>query len=68
MITNMSELSEEVVRREGGKQSLSIAQIKEVLAIVSDIHYEHILSGGPHIGTMLLDNGQRRLKSGKSSK
>jgi len=68
MVKNMSELSEEVARREGGKINLSIAQIKEVLAIVSDIYYEQLKTGDPHIGTIILMNGDRRHKSGKSSK
>ena len=68
MVDGMVSLSQEVARREGGKINLSIAQIKEVLAIVSDLHYEMIKSGGPHLGTILLMNGERRAKSGKSSK
>ena len=36
-IKNMNALDRVVVRREGKKKSLSIAQVKEVLGIVSDL-------------------------------
>lgn len=36
-IKNMNDLARVVVRREGKKKSLSIAQVKEVLGIVSDL-------------------------------
>ena len=58
-IGNMNELSEEVTRREGGKVNLSIAQVKEVLAHLSDISYE--IGGAQNtVGPMLYSNGQRR--------
>lgn len=40
MIHNMNKYAAEVAKREGGKKSLSIGQIKEVLAHSADIQNE----------------------------
>lgn len=56
----MKKLAEDVTAIEGGKKSLSIAQIKEVLSIVSDMMV------GPLAGdviNILVKNGARRLKA-----
>jgi len=55
---NMNELAVEVSKREGGKVNLPIAQIKEVLAHLSDIVYEN----GDEIEDLLFENGARRRK------
>lgn len=38
---NMNKVAAEIAKREGKKKSLSIAQIKEVLGIVSDMCFEN---------------------------
>jgi hypothetical protein len=61
----MKQLAEDVTAIEGGKKSLSIAQVKEVLAIVSD------MVAGPKAGdvmNVLVKNGARRLKAGSKKK
>jgi hypothetical protein len=42
---NLNDLAVEVAKREGGKESLTIAQIKEVLRIVGDIMREQGICG-----------------------
>lgn len=39
---NLNELAKEVSKREGGKQNLSIAQIKEVIRHIKDIIREEL--------------------------
>ena len=65
LIHNMNELSEEVTRREGGVINLSIAQVKEVLAHLSDISYE-IGATQNRVGPMLYANGERRAEQKKA--
>lgn len=54
----MKQLAEEVTKIEGGKKSLSIAQVKEVLAIVSDLM---VCGGDDEVTNVLKANGNRRL-------
>jgi hypothetical protein len=42
---NLNDLAVEVAKREGGKEALSIAQIKEVLRILGDILREAGICG-----------------------
>lgn len=59
-IKNMNKLAVAVAKREGGKKSLDIAQIKEVLAHLSDIVYQASPEERPLIEVMLYKNGKRR--------
>lgn len=52
------EICEEVCKREGGKKSLSIAQVREVVSIISDLMEEDYLG----VSTVLKRNGRRRAK------
>ena len=67
-IENMSHLSEELTRREGGKVNLSIAQVKEVLAHLSDIIYSDDPSQVSASCNLLYENGKRRHKKNKEVK
>lgn len=72
MILNMNDLAVEVTKREGGVVNLPIAQVKEVLAKLTDIMYEdkHMKYKDldlVSIGTMLYQNGSRRANFKKPS-
>lgn len=54
----MSDLAKVVVFREGKKRSISIAQVKEVLAILSDLLIEDYTV----VNRLLLVNGAKRAK------
>jgi len=64
MIKNITELAMEVARRERGKKQVNIAQIKEILAIISDLTYEHKtwFSWSNPLIMIFQKNGQRRKK------
>lgn len=51
----MNELASEVAHKEGKKEESSVANIREILAIVCDMVYAN-----PEIGTWLHDNGKKR--------
>ncbi len=57
---NMTELSLKLAKLEGGKKSLSIAQIKEVLAHLSDL-----VAKEPELAKLLFRNGTRRARRKK---
>lgn len=56
---NMRKLAKEIAKKEGKKKSVSIAQIAEILGILSDL-----LAGkdGMEILEVLYSNGKRRAK------
>jgi len=69
MIKNMNDLAQEITRREGGKKNLSIAQVKEVLAHLSDVIYEDDTrprEGFVGVSTIVFLNGERRFLARKS--
>lgn len=61
---NIQLLSQELARREAKKVSVSIGNIREVLARLSDIAYE---VGCVEIAEILYNNGKNRAKKGKNS-
>ena len=58
MKINYTGLAKEIAKREGKNKSMSIAQIKEVLSIISDIFFEY----GARCFQVLYNNGKRRNK------
>lgn len=55
---NMNELAKCITLKEGKKQELSIAQVKEVLAIISDL----CIKDKGMLIALLIKCGQRRCK------
>lgn len=60
-IKTMKALALEVAKREGLKKSISIAQIKEVLGIVSDL----CIKNEGEVLILLAESGKRRAKRRK---
>lgn len=60
-----NELARKIAKAEGKKQELSIAQIKEVLSILSDLCVESILSP-LDVVSVLVVNGAKRAKKNKN--
>lgn len=58
---NLNKLAKEITLREGGKKSLTIAQVKEVLRHLGDIFYEDSL-GGLDIASRLYRAAEKRNK------
>jgi len=56
-IQNMNQLAKAITLLEGKRVSLPIAQVKEVLGIISDLRYQ-----SDWIDHLLLLNGRRRAK------
>lgn len=57
MIQNIQELASEVAKREGKECEVIIGNVREVLAIISDMIHED-----PHVAIILEENGFRRAK------
>lgn len=55
---NITELRKELMKREGGKKEISVAQMSEVLSHLSDISYEEVAD----ISYLLWKNGKRRAR------
>lgn len=65
-MTNLNQLAREITLREGKKKSISIAQVKEVLGILSDIIYSESMSGlYTGVCFLLCSNGEKRAKRKK---
>lgn len=64
VIENITELAQELCRREAGKTEVNIAQMKDVLAHLSDITFQE----GAMIYHIFFDNGKRRHKPKKLPK
>jgi len=62
IIKSVTELAQRIAKIEGKKKELSLPQIREVIAIVSDLSQSN-----PEIFALLTKNGERRLKR-KASK
>jgi len=58
-LTSLPELTLEICKREGKKVNLPIAQISEVVTVLSEIMYEEA-DYGLKIRDMLVNNGKRR--------
>ena len=65
---NLNQLAVEISKREGGKQNLSIAQIKEVLRHMCDIIAEDQEQGELAPSSRLLASGRRRINSANRKK
>lgn len=57
---NMNDLAIKVAKREAGKVQVSIAQIKEILAILSELLAWESCTTDPALLKLLLKNGRRR--------
>jgi len=64
-IANLRDLAKEISVREGKKKQLSIAQISEVVSVLSEIFVEQ-LDFGLKIRDMLVKNGSRRNRNRQS--
>lgn len=62
---NLNELAKEITLREGKKKSLTIAQVKEVLGILSDVFYGQ---EGYEAIVLLFKNGKKRVEKCKMKK
>jgi len=55
---NITAICMEVTKREGGKKQVSIAQVREIVGIMSDLLYPEI--SGAKVLQLLKRNGKRR--------
>lgn len=53
----IKQLAREITKREGLKKQVNIAQVSEILAVLSDLMYEDFKG---KIEWLLIENGQRR--------
>lgn len=62
-IKTIKGLASAIAKKEGKKSQARIGDIREILSILSDIHYYSISSGkGYTVGMILYDNGAKRSK------
>ena len=54
---SIKQLAREITKREGLKKQVNIAQISEILGVLSDLMYEDFKG---RIEWLLIENGQRR--------
>ena len=57
---NITEICMKVAKAEGKKKELSIAQIREVVGILSDMMFD--AKWGARVIKLMFDNGKRRFK------
>jgi hypothetical protein len=63
MIKNITDLRNELLKREAGKKQVNAAQMNEILRILSDlVHEDPVMPVA-----VLLNNGKRRAKARKKS-
>jgi len=55
---NITELCREITKRESGKKEVNIAQVREILGILSDMLFS--VEYGTKVLKILLANGKRR--------
>lgn len=60
---SIRQVSLEIARREGKKKQVNIAQISEIIGILSDLAWESYLNQDPSLQDLIMTLGEKRAKA-----